>query len=222
MKSKKSGRRESILVLCAHSDDQILGVGGAIAKFAKEGKEVNIVIFSYGEKSHPWLKKHVIADIRIKESEQASNIVGAKQTIFFNMEEGKFKEDFDKKRVAQRLEKLVKQFKPTKIFTHSPDDPLPDHKSVSNLVLNFCKKIKFKGDVYSFDVWNTFNRKTGQYPKMVVDITKTFGTKLKALKVFQSQKIHAIAVLIGVVYWRAIKNGLWNHCRFAEVFYKIY
>lgn len=221
MKPKKTGKRESILVICAHSDDQVLGVGGTMAKFAKEGKEVNIVVSSYGEKSHPWLKKHVIANQRISESEEAAKIVGAKNTIFFNMEEGKFNEDFDKKRVPQRLKKIFQRFKPNKIFTHSPEDPLPDHKAISNLVLDFCDKIKFKGDVYSFDVWNAVSIKKKDRPKMVVDISNTFKTKLQALKEFKSQKIHAIAVLIGVVYWRAIKYGLLNKCRFAEVFYKL-
>lgn len=39
---------ERILVIVAHSDDQMLGPGGTLVKYAKEGKEIHTVIFSYG------------------------------------------------------------------------------------------------------------------------------------------------------------------------------
>ena len=66
MKSPKKASPESVFVLCAHSDDQILGVGGTMARYSHEGKEVTIIVFSYGEKSHIWLKKRYIANIRIQ------------------------------------------------------------------------------------------------------------------------------------------------------------
>ena len=57
-------------------------------------------------------------------------------------------------------------------------------------------------------------------PKLVVDITQTFGTKLAALRCFKSQWVTMITLLWSV-YLRAIKNGLFNGCLFAEKFYKI-
>lgn len=47
------------MVFCAHPDDEVLGAGGTIAKYAREGKKVIAVIFSYGESSHPWMKKKI-------------------------------------------------------------------------------------------------------------------------------------------------------------------
>src|SRR5512137_2295312 len=43
----------SVLIICAHSDDQVFGPGGTVAKYAKEGKRVHTIIFSYGEKGMP-------------------------------------------------------------------------------------------------------------------------------------------------------------------------
>ncbi|MFA4887817.1 MAG: PIG-L family deacetylase, partial [Candidatus Nanoarchaeia archaeon] len=40
--------KETILVFAAHPDDEIIGVGGTIAKYAQEGKDVIVTIFSDG------------------------------------------------------------------------------------------------------------------------------------------------------------------------------
>jgi len=53
-------RKESILVFSAHSDDFVIGAGGTIAKYVREGKKVQAIVFTYGEKSHPWLKGEVV------------------------------------------------------------------------------------------------------------------------------------------------------------------
>ena len=42
---------EKILVLCAHPDDEALGMGGAISLHAKDGDEVFVVFFADGETS---------------------------------------------------------------------------------------------------------------------------------------------------------------------------
>ena len=56
---------EGVLVVCAHSDDQILGCGGTIAKYAKQGIPVYAIIFSYGEKSLPHLKEDFVRLLRL-------------------------------------------------------------------------------------------------------------------------------------------------------------
>ena len=42
-------RKEAVLFLCAHNDDQLIGAGGTIAKYAKEGKKIVTIVFSFGE-----------------------------------------------------------------------------------------------------------------------------------------------------------------------------
>lgn len=222
MVNSNTNQQDSVLVICAHSDDQVLGVGGTIAKYAEEGKEVNIIVASFGEKSHPWLKKEVITETRVRESQKAAKILGITHTVFLGLEESKFKKEFIEKKTEPRLAEILKKYKPSKIFTHSPDDPLPDHNALSDFVIGFCRKTKYDGDVYCFDVWNPINIKKRDLPKMVVDISNTFKIKLKALRCFKSQKWNAILLLTLGVYWRAIKNGKQNKCKYAEVFYKIF
>lgn len=218
--SSKALSKDTILVLCAHSDDQILGAGGTLAKYAWEGKRIIIIVFSYGEKSHPWLKKKITVSMRVKESQEASKVIGAEKTIFYGIEEGKFREQILERGIHLNIEKVFRKYRPSRIFTHAGDDPLPDHNALNSFVLDLCDRIGYKGDVFSFDVWTPLKIKERNAPKMVVDISQTFKTKIKALKCFESQWVSMVS-LTWAVYYRALKNGLSNRCRYAEVFYKI-
>ena len=68
-----------LMIICAHPDDEIFGAGGTIAKYAAEGIEVITVIFSYGESSHPWLRKRFKVEVRKTESLKAGKAVGTKR-----------------------------------------------------------------------------------------------------------------------------------------------
>ena len=86
MAGKKA--KETILVFSAHSDDFVIGAGGTIAEYAKQGKKIIAVIFSYGEKSHPWLQGTVVQKIRRQETIEACKILHCSE-LFFDLKEGK-------------------------------------------------------------------------------------------------------------------------------------
>lgn len=220
----------SIIVFCAHSDDQVLGPGGAMARYAREGFDVYTYIFSYGEASHPHFKLSSIASVRVKESQEADSVIGGKGVFFLGVKDGKIIESFEKKKMMPKLKNIILKHKPVKIFTHSVDDMLPDHRSVRQIVLkaydDLNKKEGFKCDVYTFDVWNIWNLKKRAKPRLVVDISDHFKFKIKALHSFKSQIsffTHTFLVnfLYVGVYFRAVINGLKFKCKFAEVFYKV-
>lgn len=213
-------KKESIFVICAHSDDQILGPGGTLAKYAKEGKEIFTIIFSYGETSHFWLKKKVSVKIRVKEAQAADKVIGGSGVVFFGLIEGKFLEEAKDKQIKDKIEKLIKEKKPIKIFTHSVDDAHNDHRAVYKIVTELTEDTKYKGDLLSFDIWHIMDLKKRGKPKLYVDITPTFKVKLKALKCFESQKLAMLFPYINV-YINAFINGLKNDCKYAEKFYKI-
>jgi LmbE family N-acetylglucosaminyl deacetylase len=180
---------------------------------------VDVIIFSYGEQSHPWLKERFVIETRVRESKEASKILGTRSLSFLGMREGHFEEDAAKKGVYDKLAKTIKNKKPRKILTHSIDDPHPDHKIVHNAVILSLKKSGHGCDVYTFDIWNPVNMKRSN-PKLYVDISRTFKKKTDALKCFKSQKMSMISLLWSV-YIRAIATGIANRTRFAEVFYKV-
>ena len=209
---------ENILVLCAHPDDEVFGIGGTIAKYVREGRKVTTVVFSYGEMAMPWLKPEEVRKIRKKETLEASKILGTK-TFFLGLKEGKIDKMSRKKR--DFVESLVKKLSPSKIFTHAPDDPHFDHRAVHVVVMDMLKSIGFKGDIYLFDVWNILTLKKRHVPKLYVNITKEFKLKLEATKKFETQKIQGRWPLIPAIIIRALFFGFLNHCRYAERFRKV-
>ena len=207
-------------MFCAHNDDQIIGVGGTLAKYAKEGKNVYTYIFSYGESSHPHFNRKTIVETRVKESQKCDEIMGGSGVIYFGLREAHIKEDFKEKKIEKIIKMVLKEKKPTKIFTHSIDDPHPDHRAVLEIILNIIKKTKYKCDIYSFDIWNPINVRKRNQPKMVVDITKTFDKKIKAFKCHKSQ-IMTLVPMIPAIYSRAMINGVNYGYKYAEVFIKL-
>jgi LmbE family N-acetylglucosaminyl deacetylase len=213
--------KETVMVFCAHPDDEIIGAGGTIAKYSKEGKDVITVIFSYGESSHLWMKRKYTVTTRVNEAKKAGKIVGTKKTIFLGLRDGMLLKDVKEKKLEGVIANLIKKYKPTKIFTHSHDDMIfVDHKAVSNVMTKMLKKIKYQGDMYIFDIWNPMTVRRRNKPKMMVDVSRTFSTKMKALQCFKSQSF-VIAELKPLIYIRAIKNGLAIGVKFAEKFYKV-
>jgi len=212
--------KERILVLGAHSDDQILGPGGTIAKYARKGKAIKTIIFSYGEGSHPHLKRDVAVKMRVKEAQQADKIIGGDGVVFLGLTETKFQQEIHERKIDVKLMHIIKKFRPHKIFTHSDVDVHPDHRVVTKTILNVIKTLDYKCDIYIYPIWNVFRFTKRDLPKMYVDVTKTFHIKIKALKAFSSQWM-AMVLLIWSVYFRAILNGLKIKKMFAERFYKI-
>jgi len=212
--------KEKVLVLCAHNDDQIIGVGGTMARYIEEGKKVKTYVFFVGEKSHPHLKRGVIRKERIKEAKKSDKILGGGGIDFLDLDEGNLLKVKEQLKAREMLKKVISREKPDKIFTHNLDDPHPDHRAVLKVVMDVVKLSKFKGEVYSFNVWNPLNVRRRNNPKLIVNVDDTFGKKIKAFMVHQSQ-ITSIVSLLWSVYFQAIVNGRKNNCRYAEVFFKI-
>ncbi len=211
--------KETIIVCSAHSDDFVIGAGGAIANYTNEGKKVIAVVFSYGEKSHPWLKEQIVQKMRSEETLEASKLLKC-ETIFYDLRELHFLEDAKSRGVYEKFTALLRKEKPVKIFTHSNEDPHPDHKGVHEITLTCVTKLqRKKPEVYIYSVWNPVSFKT-IYPKLYVDISKTFSLKLAALKTFHSQKIH-VAYPFVLLLFRAITEGFRIRKKFGEKFFRI-
>jgi len=216
----KEIKKDSILVFCAHNDDNILGAGGALANYAKEGKEITTIIFSYGASSHPWLQPKEIIETRVKESKRADKVLGLKESIYFGLKDGNFLKQVRERHIDKKIKELIKKYKPIKIFTHSRDDPHPDHQAVCKTVLDVVDKMHKQVNVYTFQVWNPVKLLRRNYPKLIVDISKSLSKKVKAFKAHKSQKV-TIIFLLWSIYIRAIWNGFHNRIKYAEVYYKV-
>ena len=208
---------EKIFVFCAHSDDELVGMGGTILKLAEEKKEIIKIIFSYGEKSHPHLKKEVIIKERINEAKNASKSMGVSETIFFGLKDYDVKNEIKKYNMKNKLKTIIRKYKPKRIFLPSSTDSHKDHRAVNNTVIKAVEEMKYKSDIYAYEVWNIINEDS---PYIYMDITPYFKRKLEIIKEFESQK-HFLYFLLIPIFYSSIKYGRANNCRYAEKFYKV-
>lgn len=204
-----------ILIFVAHADDEVLGAGGTIAKYVKEGEDVVVVIFSFGEGSKPLIKEEIVREARVKEAKKVGQYLGVSGTIFLGIPDMKI--NYKDKELQDKINRIINKYKPSKIFTHSSSDPHKDHRAVYKTVLS---ALDDKGyPLYTFGVWNPIQFIDTNQPRLVVDISSTFDDKIKALKLFESQKFSVYQLLPGV-YLKSKILGIVNNCRYAEVFYK--
>lgn len=211
--------KESIVVFSAHSDDFVIGAGGTIANYAASGKKVTTIIFSAGEKSHPWLRKNVVEKMRDQEAINAGKLLGTKMK-FLGLGDQRVYEDYQKKELQKKLLHFLNQEKPAKIFTHSRADHHSDHDAVHKITLELFPQLEFPTQLYLYSIWNPVAFKQ-QLPTFYVDITSFFQKKLQALGCFPSQRFNAIYPLMILILYRSFINGLKIKKRFAESFYRL-
>ncbi|HJX05125.1 MAG TPA: PIG-L deacetylase family protein [Candidatus Nanoarchaeia archaeon] len=219
----------SILVICSHSDDQVIGAGGAIAKYAREGYDIHTIILSFGEGAKPHIRREVISRTRVKEAQKADKIIGGKGVVFLGLKELHFEEDFEKRGMENNFKEMIRKLNPVKIFTHASDDAHPDHRATFRMVLKIYKRLGLKSELYMFEVWHLLNLRKRSKPKLVIDTSDTFKTKIAALKAFKSQidlfTFYNYLVLNNffffLIYIKDTLNGIKYSTKYAEVFYKV-
>src|SRR3989338_9546320 len=177
----------SILIFCAHSDDEAIGMGGTIAKSVAEGKKVIKIVFSHGEKSSPHLQEEVVKKARFQETDKASSFIGISVNKNLGLADMKLKSEVQKPFVTRKLRDIILLTHPEKIYIPSALDPHPDHQAVNSIILEVVRSLKKHYPVYAFEVWNVV-RET--HPRVYVDISSYIKIKMIYIKMFKSQWVY--------------------------------
>ena len=178
------------LAFGAHPDDVELGCGATIAKLVSQGKKVGIVDLTRGE-----LGTRGSAEIRTKETKEASKILGI--TIRENME---FKDGFFRNDKEHQLKiiQVIRKYQPDFIFCNAPDDRHIDHPKGSQLIVEasfLSGLIKINTDdssgngqkqwrpknIYHYIQWKNLD------PDFIFDVSGFHNTKMNAVKCYSSQ-----------------------------------
>jgi LmbE family N-acetylglucosaminyl deacetylase len=175
-----------ILVFAPHNDDEILGVGGTMAKYAKKGHEVYVCEVTSGA------DKKKVEKIQ-EEALEAHQIIGVKETIFLGLPVVGFKETPVLETNAKILE-VVKTIKPHLAFIPHKGDMHIDHAIVARSAM-VALRTAYNPQLKTIYVYETLSETEWSFPTVDAvfmpnvwsDITETIGLKLEAMKCFQSQ-----------------------------------
>lgn len=121
------------LIIAAHPDDEVLGCGGIISKYASIGVEFAVLFVGEGS-SCRYLENEVSEiSVAIKKREDsarnAMQYLGVSSTEFYDFPCGKF-DQVPIIEINRLIESAIKRFSPDTVFTHSQYDANNDHRLV--------------------------------------------------------------------------------------------
>ena len=126
-----------LMCVLAHPDDESLGMGGTLAKYAREGIDTHLVTATRGERGRfgdapvrPEL--HVVGETRESELRAAAKELGIRSVHFLDYIDG----DLDRAEPAQVQGKIaahIRRIRPHVVATFGPDGGYghPDHIAIS-------------------------------------------------------------------------------------------
>lgn len=127
---------EKILVIAAHPDDEIYGMGGTIAKLSAQGKEVYLLIVTDGSTAQYRNDPNINEIIENKKLEtiSAAKSVGIKEIYYGNLHDMRL-DITEHIAINQVIENLIQNLRPDTVFTHFWGDVNLDHIRVNESTL---------------------------------------------------------------------------------------
>lgn len=181
---------KKILVVAPHADDEILGVGGTMARNIEEGNEVYVCIVTHGEK--PLFSDEVVAKIR-EETIAAHKFLGITNTFFLEFP-AVMLEQIPRYQLNDKIMRVIHEVQPDEVYIPHAGDMQKDHQIVSEAAMvavrpKYAHKISA---VYAYETlseteWNIPNTTNAFIPTVYRDISRFLEIKKQALSFFATQ-----------------------------------
>jgi len=187
----------TILVIAAHPDDEVLGCGGMIARYAAEQHDIHIAILGEGVSSRYERRGDApVADIQDLQTDAraAAAALGARSVLFGGLPDNRF-DELALLDVIKPVEEWIGSVRPDAIYTHHPGDLNIDHGITFRAVLTATRpgaSGRLVPDVYTFEVPSStewaFQRVAPAFrPNVFVDITAGLDRKIAAMQCYRGE-----------------------------------
>lgn len=192
---------QTILVVLAHPDDPEFFCGATIARWACMGHTVHYCLLTRGDKGvrEKAMDPRILAAKREVEQRHAADVLGVKDIVFLDYQDGYVVPDLNIRRVVTRM---IRKFKPDIVVTCDPTYIFgenninhPDHRAAGQITVDAV--FPAVGNPLFFpelldeglpphpvnELWLTV---TGQ-ANTVIDVTEYWETKIAALHCHETQ-----------------------------------
>jgi LmbE family N-acetylglucosaminyl deacetylase len=182
--------RKSLLAVLAHPEDESFLMGGTLAKYAAEDKEIALIYATLGELGIPDVDPSQAAIIREKELRMAAAVLGIHNIQFMRYRDGSLS-DVDSGQVVSHLMNAMRRIHPLVVITFGPDgiSGNSDHVAISRLVTTAFDRAHLRSflplSARLFYVVPSLEIAVG--PVASVDITDYRLPKVRAMKCHTSQ-----------------------------------
>jgi LmbE family N-acetylglucosaminyl deacetylase len=186
----------NILVVAAHPDDEVLGLGAAIRRHINSGDVVDCVILGEGMTSRAKTReesdKNALNDLHYQ-TLKAAEIIGFRNIFFSGLPDNRF-DSIDLLDIVKEVDKHIQSLKPEIIYTHHYGDLNIDHRKTFEAVITASRPIAPYSvkEIYCFETpssteWNFKYGDNAFKPNVFIDVEDTLSAKLKAMECYKSE-----------------------------------
>lgn len=197
-----------ILVISAHPDDEVLGMGATIKKLSRKNR-VELCVVSEGA-SAQYADKNMIT-VRREACIRSGKILGISDYHFLDFPDMKL-DSIPHVEINIQLEKIIRKSQPKIVYTTPEHDLNKDHQKVfeSTLVATRPTSSSVK-EIYAYELPGPV--KTPFNPVVYENIVKEISFKIKAFRMYKSEIMRfphprSIKAIENLAIYRGIESGL--------------
>lgn len=176
---------KNVLVIAAHPDDELLGVGGTLALHSAAGDRVTCVVVAAGDLKHDSDgEKGVHA-----QAQRAASVLGVLELKLLSFPDQSL-DKFSLVDIVSPLEEIVERTRPDVVYLQYGYDINRDHQILFQAALVATRPMeKFIQAIYAFD---TVSSTEWAYPRTFVpdtwvDISTTLDRKIEAMACYETE-----------------------------------
>lgn len=187
--------KKRILVIAAHPDDEVLGMGGTIAKLVRDGNTVDVLIVTDGSSAQYRDSNHLaeIIETKKKETRNCVDVLGVRDVYYGELPDMKL-DTTPHIRINQVIEDVIDKVQPDTVFTHFWGDVNCDHQNVYKSTLVAVRPVmgQVVKELYCYRVpssteWTPNKADTMFMPNFFVDIEQFSEQKYKAFACYSTE-----------------------------------
>ena len=188
---------KTVLVVAAHPDDEILGVGATAARHVAEGDVVYAMILGEGQTSRGEHREDIdreTVEALHKNTLESAKTIGFHEVFFADFPDNRF-DEVDLLDIVKAVEEKVRELKPQIVYTHYSGDLNVDHQYTARAVLtatrpigDYCVEEIYAFETLSSSEWNFDHTVQAAFgPNVFVDITDYYAQKEAAMQCYVSE-----------------------------------
>jgi len=189
-----------LMVVVAHPDDELLGIGGTLYKLKSETNcTIKVVILGEGITSRSFDRNSEESKLKLKRHKQniisAKNIIGYDELVTYQFPDNQF-DTLPLLSIIKAIEKEKNKFKPEIVFTHHIGDVNIDHQltfQAVNTAFRSQPKEYYRGlltfETPSGTEWRASSDPKHFTPNMYVEVSKkNVQAKIKGMESYDFEK----------------------------------